>query len=61
MERSTDGFIEYVSRKLTAGGVTTNELYEALIAPRRWRENTNAPTVAQARAQQLVDEFFKVP
>ena len=61
MERSPEGFNDYVSRKLTTGDVTTNQLYEALISPRRWREDTNTPTVAQARAQELVDEFFKEP
>ena len=61
MERSLKGFDDYVSRKLTTGIVTTNQLYEALISPRRWREDTNTPTVAQARAQELMDEFFKEP
>jgi hypothetical protein len=61
MERSPEGFVDYVSDKLTTGGVTTNQLYEALISPRRWREDTNAPTLAQVRAQQLVDEFFNKP
>ena len=58
MERSIYGFNDYVSRRIIKGDITTNQLYEALISPCRWREDTNAPTLAQARAQQLADEFF---
>lgn len=61
MERPSRGFDDYVYRKLTTGGVTTNQLYEALISLRLWSENTNAPNRAQARAQQLVDEFVRQP
>ncbi len=60
-ERWTDEFNDFVSRKLTTGSITTNQLYEALTSPRRWRDDTKTPTFAQARAKQLVEEFFKEP
>lgn len=61
MEMSLQGFDEYISRTLATGATTTNQLYEALISQRWWRGETNPPTPAQARAQQLVDGFWREP
>jgi hypothetical protein len=49
---------EFMDAKLKSGGLTTNQLYEALVSPRIVDQATNLITASQQLASQLVDDFF---
>lgn len=57
LESSRHEFDQYITRQLSEGIITTNQLYDALISQPLWRTGTNQPTMAQTKAKQLVEDF----
>ena len=52
------GADRFLEDKLNSGDLSTNQLYQALISPKFWKEDKALPTPDQKLAQQLADEGF---